>query len=245
MEDLLKAVDEFRSISNPQVADLSKILTHFAINIFASNNKLSRLEEKIDKMDSLTFSNSEKYFVLEKNVDAFMSRCSNLEEQINEIHQLKFENDLILHGFRFMPNLQQIVNNLANLCNFSTQDVNFTFQVVNQNNNYRIVIGFKDKFPKINITRHIRLNGNIFIQQLLDRPLKEENDNVAIRISNRLTAFNINIQSRLNDLKKRNLISCYRFRNQLFQLNKLGASQDDWIDVGHEAILADIENKPQ
>jgi hypothetical protein len=160
--------------------------------------------------------------------------------EVNGILQSKFENDIVINGFSpdLNLNVNNIVEKLSQICNFNIQHVKFAYVQSKKNKSSRITVGFQNKVPKIKIFAVLKSNGNFFINQLCDNPIKGT-ENVALRISNRLSAFNLQIQTEVHMLKKNNKIIKYRFRNNFFQL-KVNELADEWVTVGHEDIIRNL-----
>lgn len=248
--DLLKAVESFQAIPNPEVKDLSSILIDFIKYSVGSNKRLDQLETDIARLEDTVEAHSQdivnnntkitqidadfKATVVQLNetIKSLETKCatdqSRNESSINIAMQSKIDNDLIIRGFPAKPDSSVVLQNF--LTTFDLEPSNITscyyFPYKPRNNipTHNIIITFKEKDRKINLLSRKSAAGPLLLRTIL--PETPDTSTNVLHYTNRLTKFNLYAANHLNKAKSKKKLVKLRFHNLCFEVKE--TEDGDW-----------------
>ncbi len=217
--------------------------------------KIQEMEEKIGFIDMAheEFNNKHKQL---------QSRIDELEKSLHTYDQKKIDNDVFVSLLPSKPDVTAITKKILSLTKFSEnalQDSYFIPIKMSHNANstpksqkkatmvkYGIVMSFKNFRDKIKFLKNRREQGPLKLNNLINNA---PSDN-SVRIVNRLTLFNLRVQTELNKLKSNQKIAALKLHNGLYRYQL--PQDDNWYIVSSNDSLqrltsatTDVSNGPQ
>jgi hypothetical protein len=254
MEDhsasLLKSVDDFQKIQNPEIKDLSSLLIKF-IKFSVENKRLDGLEEKVNDLEQevhsqkLEIANNktsiealEQKFnseieALTKEVEKWKRKCETLEliqqESItstNALLQNKIDNDIIIRGFPSKPDSKTVSEKFLSIFQLDISAIrsHYYFQYTSNFSkkiSHNIILSFRDIETKMNVLQRKKELGPLLLSRIQPNSSGQSS---TLSYSNRLSKFNLYAIYHLNKAKDYKLIHSIRFHNLCFQIKETDKS---------------------
>lgn len=228
-------------------------------------NQLENRVDKIEKSETAIIENSKAIEKLDEEVEKQGEQLNDLEEatlrneeSINKLDQAKIDNDVFISGFPMKPDLNKVTTALLNLYGISEDLVvdkyqyEFTARLKKQKHTstptalsskvvttskvyHHVVISLKDKATKIRFMAAKKSKGPVKYEQVCNEEMAPEHKETTIRVSNRLSRFNLRVQGELLNSRSAGKIHKVQLHNCLFRIQRTENSK--WEMVGTETAL--------
>lgn len=148
---------------------------------------------------------------------------------LHQIQQEKFSEDLVLSGFTVMPDLSLLKPKLCGISGLKPSKISHIFLMKSKNpSKPKVVISLRDREAKSEMFSFLKRNGPILQKQLCGVGVADcDAHNVTLVMYNRLTKYNLDIRTKLFELRKSKKVATFRFHNNCFQY-KTNLSAD-WV----------------
>lgn len=172
------------------------------------------------------------------------------EALLHKLEQQNVDNDIFISGLPFKPDLNAISTAIAAKFGIAPDMIAHKYSYeftppskpTSQSSSaakksyHHAVISFKDKTTKINFMAAKKKNGPVKYEELNDDAMTQEQRSTTIRITNRLSKFNLHVQSVLFAAKDGRKISSFMLHNGLFRIKR--DENSNWEMIESEAALA-------
>jgi hypothetical protein len=177
---MLKSVEKFQKITNPEIKDLSSILIPF-IKFYIENKRMEKLESEVDELaaevhklkldivnskielEALNKNISDGLKALNNTMQSFIANVDKLEisskksmSAINLLLQNKIDNDIIICGFSAMVESKSICDNFIKTFHLDPSEIVSTYYFPYDSKfsgkiSHNIIIGFREKAAKLKV----------------------------------------------------------------------------------------------
>lgn len=265
MNDSIESIiSEVKSKSDPTSKDLANLMIECLTRVQVTNTKIAGIGADIELLDN-------KIEKCDKKVKDIASKSAKNEERLNKLEQQQIDNDIIVGVFPVKPNAKKITEKLQELYGFQANEVVSSYSFLRKLNNstrvkatstpstsqkssespgYYVVISFRDYVKKQEVMSKKKGNqGPLIFEQLVDESIKPtaEQLKMEIKISNRLTFFNLYAQRILYTHKERHGWEKIQLHNGWFRTQKKGETVWKYFKTESEihAIIPNYEFNPR
>jgi hypothetical protein len=245
--EVLKSVENFQKIENPELKDLSSLLIKF-IKFSVDNKRLDKLEQNVNDLEEdmhlqkLDIGNNttniaalEKKFTaeidsLKKTIEELKAKNSDLEESNqknlgtnNFLLQDRIDNDLIVRGFPAKPDCKVACEKFLEAFHLDSSVVRthyyFPYTLDSGKITHNLIISFNEFEVKMKILESKKQRGPLLLN-CIQPHLAPPDQDVTLTYSNRLTKFNLYAIYHLNKAKDNKIIHSIRYHNLFFSIKE-------------------------
>lgn len=188
-------------------------------------------------------------------LDTIETNAIKNEALLHKLEQQNVDNDIFISGLPFKPDLEAIStaitakfgiasDMIAHKYSYEfTPPIKLTPQSssATKKSYHHAVISFKDKATKIKFMAAKKKNGPMKYEELSDDAMTQEQRTTTIRITNRLSKFNLKVQSMLYAAKDGGKISAFMLHNGLFRIKR--EEKSNWEMIETEAALTSFNTE--
>lgn len=249
-ESITTMITNIRACEDPSIKDLVNLFTSFVEMQIEKENKehiteerLSLVEEKCETQIKQIHELQEITFGMQISSNQTTTNVHECEASIHKLEQLKIENDLFITQIPIKPNAEEISKKILEMSNIPASALlnSYTFPMRtrhdanstphdNKSKNHAIVISFASHSDKVKFFAERKKLGPIKICQLLPNCTPKD-ANLPIRISNRLSTFNLKSLKALNAAKGAGLTQIFQLHNGLFRFKFTEEGQWNYIST--------------
>lgn len=236
-DSLASAHSEFESIAAPTVKDLGNLIATMLKRSSHHSNVISEVAEEVTTLTRETIR-------LGSEVSTMKMQDQQQEREIHKLQQSNIDNDVFMAGFPTQPSENKLMH-LLSTYGVQPDDIkhSYTFQqrftprqaTTSTPNTgarpkviitYNVVLTFDKYNKKIEFMKKRAELGPLKFSRLHDFQLFDKNtikdpaDDKTVKISNRLTKFNLDAQKKINKTKDVYSWDKISFRGGLFHLKK-------------------------
>jgi hypothetical protein len=261
--EMLKSVEEFQKIAQPEIKDLSSLLINF-IKYSVDNKRLDKLEENVNDLETevhnlkLETANNktsieelekkftEKIEKLTESVEKWKKMYEELEAKYdmsttsnNILLQNMIDNDVIVRGFPEKPDSKTVCDNFLRYFGLADTAVryHYYFSYTSQfsgKTSHNVIVGFKEKEIKMGVIMRKKEVGSLSLLRIQPNLCAGESD-VTLKFSNRLSKFNLYASYHLNKAKSAGQIHSIRYHNLCFSIKEGDKTQ--WQRISNDSEL--------
>lgn len=256
-ESITTMITNIKSCEEPSIKDLVHLFTSYVELQLEKEKQGRENEERISQIEERNAIHVTQIHDLQEitygmQIAATETTKSVLacEASIHKLEQLKIENDIFITHIPTKPKADEVSKKILELSNISSAALLkcYTFPMrstpmanstqVQQNNqlpNHAIVISFASHSDKVKFFTERKKLGPIKISQL---PLKfpPEAAEKSIRISNRLSTFNLRALKGLNAAKTAAIIHSFQMHNGLFRIKQTETANWSYISNNNDLL---------
>lgn len=232
-------LEEIGEKETKTVDDLYRCLSTFIKLTMSKENERRELRLKVIELEEKTVNHDvalNSLTLATKNLDQILeatrTKTKSLEKSANLIDQKRVDNDVFVSLFAKKPRADVIAKNLVKIATLpensiheaytipinATPNANSTRNHSNESHaqKYAVIVSFKDIRDKKKLLSARRDMGPIKLAQLLPNAITDKNS--TIKISNRLSAFNLKALKCLLKAKAQKRIHEFKLHNGLFKV---------------------------
>lgn len=254
-DSLQTLMSEIEAKDESKNCDITKLLLTFIKRDMAKGDDISQIRYKVRELEEKTIEHDVIMDELKNDTKLLKEQNYKIERSININEQKRIDLDIFVSYFPFKPNAIEIAKKLATLAQLPPDVIEgaYTFPMTSINRNianstrqseprpsYAVVVTFTSLTNKRNFLSVRSSLGPIKLSQLTNTTASDS----TIKISNRLTPFNLEVARKLNQAKRDGIIAELRFRNGLFNY-RINETDWKWISTGGELEALLMSNEMQ
>lgn len=231
----------------------------FRRTVYDVQHQYNTLRERVEAIESNAKEDNKKQKEIGDNMEVLETDMRQATQQneasIHKIEQKQIDNHVFIAGFPIHPDENEVFESVLRLYEIPPEVVDYKYSyefTINRPSTstptmprskkiFQMVVAFKDQQSKINFMKKKKEKGPVKFEQLTKARLNKNEAETTIRIVNRLSKFNLQVQRDLMRLKNENKILKFQLHNGTFRVQE--KENTAWKVIDTEEKLENIAPK--